>query len=101
MLKFTTLLDIKDAYFTVSQRRPTFIRHEGLIFELKFNLPGQRAGQSLSMTSWPGFLSLTNLESYEAAPALFMEPKCIGVSTHVDDFEVIAEVFRVDRLRRS
>ena len=36
--------DIKDAYLTVPQRRPTFIRHGELILELKFNLPGQRAG---------------------------------------------------------
>ena len=41
------------------------------------------------------------MESYEAAPALFIEPKCIGVGTHVDDFEVIAEALRVDRLKKK
>ena len=80
--------DIKDAYLTVPQRRPTFIRHGELIFELKFNLPGQRAGARDFYHKLAGILKSDNLESYEAAPALFIEPKSIGVSTHVDDFEV-------------
>ena len=93
--------DIKDAYLTVPQKRPTFTRHEGLIFELKFNLPGQRAGARYFYDKLAGILKCDNLESYEAAPALFIEPKCIGVSTHVDDFEVIAEASRVDRLTKK
>ena len=93
--------DIKDAYLTVPQRRPTFIRHGGLIFELKFNLPGQRAGARDFYDKLAGILKSDNLESYEAAPALFIEPKSIGVSTHVDDFEVIAETPRVDRLKKK
>ena len=93
--------DIKDAYLTVPQGRPTFIRHGELIFELKFNLPGQRAGARDFYDKLAGILKSDNLESYEAAPALFIEPKSIGVSTHVDDFEVIAETPRVDRLKKK
>ena len=93
--------DIKDAYLTVPQRRPTFIRHEGLIFELKFNLPGQRAGARDFYDKLAGILKDDGVESFEAAPAFFIEPKTVGVSAHVDDFEVISEPAHAERLKKK
>ncbi|CAE7542324.1 unnamed protein product [Symbiodinium sp. CCMP2592] len=91
--------DIKDAYLTVPQRRPTFIRLDGFIFELLFNLPGQRAGARDFYDKLAGVMTGDGLEAFEAAPALFIQPKKIGVSTHVDDLEILSTDERVDQLK--
>ncbi|CAE7675889.1 unnamed protein product, partial [Symbiodinium necroappetens] len=41
------------------------------------------------------------MDSFKAAPALFIEPKTIAVSTHVDDFEILSTDERVERLKNK
>ena len=79
--------DIKDAYLAVPQRRPTFIRLGDSNFELLFNLPGQRAGAPDFYDKLAGVMIGDGMESFKAAPALFIQSQSIGVSSHVDDLD--------------
>ena len=93
--------DIKDAYLTVPQRRPTFIRLGDLCFQLLYNLPGQRAGARDFYDKLAKVMRDDEMESFKAAPALFIEAKTIAVSTHVDDFEILSTDERVERLKNK
>ena len=92
--------DVKDAYLCVEQRRPTYIEtSRGICYELKFNLPGQRAGARDWFDKFRSILERDNIYSFAGAPALFIEPKSIAVLTHVDDIETVCELERAERLK--
>ena len=92
--------DVKDAYLCVEQRRPTYIEtSRGVFYELKYNLPGQRAGARDWFTKFRSILERDNINSFAGAPALFIEPKSIAVLTHVDDIETVCDRERAERLK--
>ena len=92
--------DVKDAYLCVEQRRPTYIEtSRGICYELKFNLPGQRAGARDWFDKFRSILERDNIYSFAGVPALFIEPKSIAVLTHVDDIETVCELERAERLK--
>ena len=92
--------DVKDAYLCVEQRRPTYIEtSRDICYELKFNLPGQRAGARDWFDKFRSILERDNIYSFAGAPALFIEPKSIAVLTHVDDIETVCELERAERLK--
>ena len=94
--------DIKDAYLTVAQVRPTYVVMEtGSAFELRYMLPGQRAGSRGWYDKLKGVLESNLLEAFPASPALFIQPKVLGVSTHVDDLQVLGEEPRVQQLFKT
>ena len=94
--------DIKDAYLTVKQRRKTFIvTAGGTKYKLLYNLPGQRAGAKDWREKLKSVLESDGLRAFEGAPALFIEPKALMVSTHVDDLQMLGLRERVDRLIKN
>ena len=94
--------DIKDAYLTVEQVRPTYIVvGDNAAFELLYMLPGQRAGSRGWYEKLRGVLESDSLEAFPAAPALFIQPKVLGVSTHVDDLQVLGEESRAQQLFKT
>ena len=94
--------DIKDAYLTVEQVRPTYIvMGDNAAFELLYMLPGQRAGSRGWYDKLRGVLESDSLEAFPAAPALFIQPKVLGVSTHVDDLQVLGEESRAQQLFKT
>ena len=91
--------DRKDAYLTVPQRRPTCSRVGDLYFQLLYNLPGQRVGARDFYDKLAGVVNDDEMESFKVAPALCIQPKTIGVSTRVDDFEILSTDERGERLK--
>eukprot|EP00439_Symbiodinium_sp_Y106_P004432 s12297_g1.t1 len=66
---------------------------------LLFNLPGQRAGARDFYDKLAGVMIEDGMESFKAAPALFIQPQSLGVSSHVDDLEILSTDERVEQLK--
>ena len=95
--------DVKDAYLQVRQEKPTYVSVQvdgnPYLCKLEYCLPGQRIGAKAWYLHLKSVLEKLELKPYGPTPAVFIRDTVdadgsrrppFAVSTHVDDFQVLA-----------
>ncbi|CAE7811967.1 unnamed protein product [Symbiodinium sp. CCMP2592] len=92
-------LDISDAYLMVPQRTPKYVRANGRVYRILYNLPGQRDGAQGWYEFFSAVLQKHDMKVCEVAPAIFAIPGRLVINTHVDDGKVLAAPGEMEKLR--
>ena len=92
-------LDISDAYLMVPQRTPKYVRANGHIYKILYNLPGQRDGAQGWYEFFSAVLQKHDMKVCEVAPAIFAIPGRLVINSHVDDGKVLAVPGEMKKLR--